>query len=128
MPPTPGPAPTPLRAAAAVVLVQGLVLVGLAVAEAASLTAGRLGMGATTAAFFASYGLGLLVCARALWSARTWARGPVLLTQLLGLGLAYSFHGGETAALAWLLLATSLLALVGLLHPASLRALAESDG
>jgi hypothetical protein len=110
--------------AAALVAVQGLVLLGYAVAEAWALSGSRVAMGVTTAAFFAVYGGGLLWCARALFRLRSWARSPVVLAQLIWLGVAWSFRGGATAWVTALLVVTAGVVLVGVLHPRSTTALA----
>jgi hypothetical protein len=119
-------APLPLKVAAAIALVQGVVLVGLAVAETASLDVSRLEMGTTTAFFFAAYGLGLLACAWALVRRRTWGRGPVLLAQFVQLGLAWNFRDG----MLWLsavLAVAALVALVCLVQRDSIAALEQRE-
>jgi hypothetical protein len=115
--------PAPLVVAASLVAVEGLLVVGYGVLEAASLTVGRLTMGLTTAVFFLGYGAGLLVCAWALRGLRSWARSPVVLAQLIQLGLAWSFRGGETTYVAVGLALAAVVVLVGVLHPASIDAL-----
>ena len=115
--------PAPLVVAASLVAVEGVLLVIYGALEAASLTAGRLTMGITTAVFFLVYGAGLLVCAWALRGLRSWARSPVVLAQLIQLGLAWSFRGGETTYVAVGLALVGLVVLVGVLHPASIDAL-----
>jgi hypothetical protein len=109
--------------AASLVAVEGLLVVGYGVLEAASLTVGRLTMGITTAVFFLAYGAGLLVCAWALRGLHSWARSPVVLAQLIQLGLAWSFRGGETTYVAVGLALVAAVVLVGVLHPASIGAL-----
>jgi uncharacterized membrane protein (DUF2068 family) len=123
MPVTPKPssAPPPLTVAASLVAVQGLVLVGLAVAEVADLEADRRAMGLSTAGFFAAYGVLLLVAGWGLWRVATWSRGPALITQLILLGLAWNLREHVLAAVALLLVA--LVVLAGVLHPASVEAL-----
>jgi hypothetical protein len=117
------PPPAPLVVAASLVAVEGLLVVGYGVLEAASLTVGRLTMGITTTVFFLGYGAGLLVCAWALRGLHSWARSPVVLAQLIQLGLAWSFRGGETTYVAVGLALAAVVVLVGLLHPASIDAL-----
>ena len=57
----PGPRnPPPLTVAASLVAVEGVLLVLLALVEAAHLSSARVTMGVTTAVFFAAYGAGLL--------------------------------------------------------------------
>jgi hypothetical protein len=116
-------APPPLVVAASLVAVEGLLLLAYAVLEAAHLHADRAAMGVTTSLFFAVLGLALAGCAWLVVRGRPWARGPVMLAQLMFLGLAWSFLGGATT---WVSVAMALLAglvLAGLLHPASMEAL-----
>jgi hypothetical protein len=119
--------PLSLLLAAVLVGLEGLVLAGLAVLEVASLDAGRTAMAVTTALFFLVLGAGLLWCARGLARVRSWARGPVVAAQLLGLLLASSFWGGDTTPVAVVMLVVCAGGLVGVLHPASTRALAARE-
>ena len=119
--------PAPLIVAASLVTVEGLLLLVFAVLELASLDSDRLAMGATTSIFFLVYGAGLLLCAWSLVRAQSWARSPVVLTQLIGLGVAWSFRGGDTTAVAVAIAVVAGVVLAGLFHPASLAALAD-DG
>ena len=119
--------PAPLIVAASLVAVEGLLLLVFAVLEVANLDADRVTMGATTSIFFAAYGAGLLLCAWSLVRGHSWARSPVVLTQLIGLGLAWSFRGGDTTGVAIAIAVVAAIVLVGLFHPASLAALAD-DG
>ena len=128
VPPSPAsPPPPPLTTAASLVLVEAVLLIGLGVVEAASLTGGRLTMGVTTAVFFLAAGVGLGACAWALSRQRRWGRGPVLMAQLIALGLAWNLRGGATTWLAVGLAAVALVVCAGLLHPASLAALDEDE-
>jgi len=68
------------------------------------------------------YGAGLTVAAWALLRARSWARAPVVLAQLIQLGVAWSFRGGASTAVAVALAVVAILVLGGVLNPASLRA------
>ena len=115
--------PVPLRVVVAVVVVQGLVMVGLAAAELASFNSARLEMGVTTTLFFAAAGVVLWGCAWALWHLRTWGRGPVLVAQLVQLGLAWNLRDGQFLWLAVLMALVAAVALVCLLHKQSIAAL-----
>jgi hypothetical protein len=117
--------PAPLVVAASLAAVEGVVLVLLAVLELADLSTQRLTMGVTTAGFFAVYGAALLLCAWCVHRGQSWARGPIMLAQLIQLGLAWSFRGGETTLVAVALAVVALVVLLGLLHPASVAALAD---
>jgi hypothetical protein len=117
-----------LVGAAVLVGLEGLALGVLGVLELANLHATRVALAVTTALFFLGMGAGLLVCARGLARVRTWARGPVVAVQIITLLLSFSFWGGETTPGAVVLALVSVVTLVGVLHPASTRALAADDG
>lgn len=121
-------APPPLVTAASVTAVEGLVLVALAVLEMASLTGGRLTMGLTTALFFAAFGVLLMACGWLITRGHTWARGPILLAQLIGLGLAWNLRGGETTIVSVVIAVVALIVIAGMLHPASIDAINNADG
>lgn len=127
IPPAPASAPPPLVVAAGLVLVQGVLTVGYGIGELVNLQSDRLVMGLTTAAFFLLYGVGLGFCAWGLRRLRTWARGPVLFAQLVWLGLAWNFRGGETWPIAGGLAVPAVITLVGMLHPQSIDALGEAE-
>ena len=110
-----------MTVAASLVAVQGAVLVLLGILELADVTSGRLGMGLSTAAFFLVYGVVLLLGSWALWQRRTWSRGPVLITQLIFLGMAWSLR--EHLAVAIGLAVVAAIVLAGMLHPDTIEAL-----
>ena len=114
--------PLPLRIAALLAGLEGLTLVLYGFAVLAAFSGARATMGATTALFFLVYGAGLTVAAWALSRTRSWARAPVVLAQLIQLGVAWSFRGGSFTAVAVALAVVALLVLGGVLNPASLRA------
>ncbi|GAB3020989.1 hypothetical protein GCM10011376_22480 [Nocardioides flavus (ex Wang et al. 2016)] len=119
-------APPPLVVAASLVAVEAFVLVTLGVLELANLRAIRLTMGLTTSAFFLAAAAGLAWCAWSLWKVHRWARGPVVMAQLIQLGLAWNFRDAPTTLIAVGLAAVALVVLAGLLHPATTAAL-EAD-
>jgi hypothetical protein len=106
---------------------QGLCLCVLAVLEVFALDTERITLGVTTGLFFLALGGGLLFCAWGLLRVRSWARGPVVAVELIGVLLSFSFWGGETTLVAVAILLVSLGVLVGVLHPASTRALAAAE-
>lgn len=120
--PTDGPAP--LKIAAVLVVVEGLALVVYGVLELAHLSTGRMAMGLTSAGFMLLYAAGLGLCAWFLLRGQSWARSPIVLAQLIQLGVAWSFRGGETTIVAVVLALVALGVLVGIMHPASVQALA----
>ena len=123
MPLLPDDNPPPLTVAASLVAVQGFVLVALAVLELVNASSERLSLGVSTAVFFLVYGGLLLLCAWALTQQQGWTRGPVLITQLIQLGLAWNLRDLPLVAVALAL--TAAVVLAGMLHPATLKALQE---
>ena len=92
----------------------------VAVAEAVSVSPDRVALGVSTATFFAAYAAGLFGCAWGLHRRRSWARAPVLLAQLIQLGLAWNLR--ELVLLALAMAVSAGVVLAGTLHPASLAA------
>jgi hypothetical protein len=128
VPDAPGSArPPPLVVAAGLAAVEGLLLVAYAVLEAANTQADRAAMGVTTSLFFAILGGLLAWCAWLVVHGRAWARSPIIVAQVMFLGLAYNFLGGSTTWVALTLGLVAAVVLVGLLHPASIAALAGDD-
>jgi hypothetical protein len=117
--------PAPLVVAASLAAIQGGFLVVFSVLELAHVSGDRVTMGVTTAVFFALYGAALLGCAWAVTHGRVWARSPLVLAQLIQLGMAWSFRGGETTWVAIGLAFVAIVVLLGLFHPASLDALQD---
>jgi hypothetical protein len=132
-PPLPSPergrTPAPLVVATSLVGVEAVCLVLFGIAELRALSATKLTMGVTTSLFFVAYGAGLGLVGWSLHRLRSWARAPVVLAQLIQLGVAWSFRSGATTPVSVLLTVVSVLVLLGVFHPASLRAVdAESEG
>jgi hypothetical protein len=117
--------PAPLVVAASLVAVEGLLMVMFAVLELGNLSSSRVTMGVTTSVFFAAYGVALLLFAWQLTRGHAWARSPVVLAQLLQLGMAWSFRGGDTTWVAICLAVVAAITLAGLLHPQSIDALSD---
>lgn len=120
-------APAPLVVAASLTAVEGALLVGYALLELFSVDAARVTMGVTTALFFAAYGAGLLLCAWTLSRLQSWARSPVVLAQLIQLGVAWSFVGDDTTVVAIVIAVVAAVVLIGVFHPASLEVLSEPE-
>ena len=116
-------APAPLVTAAGLTLVEGLLTAMYGIGEAVHISSQRLVMGVTTSVFFIVYGAAMVLCAWGLNRLRTWARGPVLLAQLMFLGLAWNFREGDTLPLAIAMAVPAALVLVGMLMPSSVDAL-----
>lgn len=113
--------------AAALVLLQGLFTVLFGISEVLHLSSGRVLMGATTALFFVLYGLALGFCAWGIHRLRTWSRGPVLLAELIWLGLAWNLRDSSIAAVAIAVAVSAVLVLAGMLHPRSIEALNREE-
>ena len=124
--PTRFDAPAPLVVAASLAAVEGLVIGVYGLLELFSVSPGRVTMGVTTAVFFGAYGALLVFCRWQLTRRAAWARGPVLLPQLIQLGLAWNFRDGDTRPVAIGLALVSVVVLGGLFHPASMRALDQA--
>ena len=77
----------------------------------------------TTGGFFVIAAVGLVFCAWGLSRLQSWGRGPVLLAQLIALGLAYNFGSGGTWGVAVGLAVPALVVLAGMLHPSTLDVL-----
>jgi hypothetical protein len=120
-------APAPLGVAAALVFVQGLLTAIYGIGELFSLSSSRVAMGLTTAVFFVAYGLGQIVCAWGMTRLKPWSRGPVLLVELIWLGLAWNFRHGSTLPLAIGLGVVSAIVLAGVLHPRSVDVLNRDE-
>jgi hypothetical protein len=112
--------------AASLVAVEGLVLALLSVVELGSLSSERLTMGITTTVFFIAYAALLVWSARAVLQRRSWARSPIVLTQLILLGLAW--NNRDTPVVAVALAVVGVVVIAGLLHPDSIDALSEEPG
>ncbi len=119
--PSRDPRPAPLVVAASLAGLEGLVLLLLAALETASVDSERLSLGVSTAIFFALTGAAVLGCAWGLLRLASWARGPLLLAQLIALGLAWNLKDAPLVALV--LVGCGLVALAGMLHPDTMRAL-----
>lgn len=87
------PSPATVRQAGALVALEGVALVGMAVAEVvlyfrgSGSIAGFNGLG--TALWFAVMGSAVLAAAWALWTGRRWGRGLAVFAQLLLLPVAF---------------------------------------
>lgn len=124
VPSGPHGAPAPLVVAASVAALEGVLLAGYGLVLFTSVDKQRLAMGVTTPLFFLLYGAGLVYCAWSLSRLHSWARAPMVLAQLIQLGVAWSFRGGLTGVAVILTVAAAVV-LLGVFHPASLDALSR---
>ena len=107
-PPSPSAnVPGALKLAAVLVAAEGLLVAVLGILEAFTIHRDRLGSGITTTIFLLLYGAGLVLVARGLFRASTWSRGPAVFSQLIQLGVAWSFWGGTTTCVAIILAAAA---------------------
>jgi hypothetical protein len=108
-----------LRMAAGVCLAEAAALLVMAIIEIATLASDRLVVGITTTVFFLGYAIGLALAAVGLARAHSWARAPLMLSQLIQLGLAWSFHGPGTDWVAVLLAGSAAVVAVVLILPST---------
>ena len=119
-------APPPLTVAASTVGLEALIYGVFAVTEFAVTNPDNPAVGVTTGIFFVVFALFLSVCALALWRLRSWARAPIVMTQIIQIPVAISFWGnGWTTTVAIVALVLSGVVLAGVFHPDSLQALEE---
>lgn len=109
------------------VALEGLLAIGLAVAEAVDIDRDRWVNGLTTAIFLAAYGAGLLLVARGLSRVKSWSRSPAVFAQLIQLGVGWSFWGGDTGWIALVLAASAVVALIAIFQRASIEALVDKS-
>jgi hypothetical protein len=119
------PVPPPLLVAASLAGLEGLLVLAYAVVLARDIHPDRVAMGVTTSLFFGLVAAVLIACAWYVARIRPWARSPILVVQVLALGLAWNFLGGSTTWISVVLAVLALVVLVGLLHPASVEALSD---
>jgi hypothetical protein len=112
-----------MKAATAVVGLEALALAAIGVAEIFAIDSNRVALGVTNTVFFLLYGALLLWCARALLRGQSWSRSPIVLTQLIQLGVAWSFAGGDTRWVSVLLAIPALGVLAAMLAPSTTEVL-----
>ena len=115
--------PGALRIAATVMAVEAAAVLAFAIVELFKIDSDRIGLGVTNAVFFCLYAVGLAFCARGLVRLQSWSRGPAMLGQLIQLGVAWSFRGGDTSWIALVLAAPALVVVAILLSPVTTEAL-----
>ncbi len=118
--------PPPLAVAASLAVVQGLMFVLYGVLELVNLSGDRVTMGITTSVFFVGWGVALALAARQLLRRESWVRAPVVMMQLVLLGVATGFWGGGTTWVAVLMGTVALVTVAGVLHPRSIAAFADA--
>ena len=114
--------PLSVTVAAALVGLQGVVLAVWAALVLVHIST----MSVTTALFFLVYGAALGACAYGLLRLQSWSRAPIVLTQLITLGLAWDArHSNAPVAVA--LAVVALVALGCVLNRTSLAALSSDE-
>ena len=123
--------PVPLRVAALLVLAEAGAFVVLTIVQVTAFSADRFNLAWTTTAFFLLYAAFLAWCARGVLVGQSWARSPLVLAQLLQLGVAWSFTQGEAGqgdkTVAWVLAAAAIAILIGIFHPRSISYLGGEE-
>src|SRR5690606_33820763 len=92
--------PAPLTVAVSLAAIEAVALLCYGILELSNTSGDRLAMGLTSAAFFLGYGVALGWGAWLLYRGSGGARAPIVLTQLIALGVAWSFRGGETTGVS----------------------------
>jgi hypothetical protein len=129
VPDAPAPSlPPPLVVALSLAGLEGLLVLAYGVLEAANVHADRAAMGVTTAVFFVLLGGAVVACAWLVAHGRAAARSPVIVVQVIVLGLAWDLRGGASTWVAVGLALVAAVVLVGLLHPDSIAAFTDGDG
>lgn len=113
--------------AAALVVVEAVALIAFAVLDLADVHGSRLVLGVGTSMFFLAYAGGQLVAAVALLKLLGWARGPIVFTQLVQLGLAWGLRGAGPPWLAGVLAVIAVIVLSCLLRRSSTEVLYGSE-
>jgi hypothetical protein len=108
-----------LLIAAGVLGVEALGTAAFTIFEVTQIQFDRIIVGGGTVVLLFGYAVLLGATARGVFLGRRWARGPAVATQLLHLPVAWSFRGGGTDWVWYLLAGLSVLALICLVVPAS---------
>lgn len=115
------------------------VAVGVISAEAAAyilfalwglgdIAAGGVPSALGVAAFLAGFGLAQLYACWKLWQWQSWARGPLVFTQLIVVGLSWGLRDSSEPWIAAVLLTCAVTSLVCLLATPVTRALMDGEG
>lgn len=120
----------PLLLAGLVAGLQSLVLIGFAIADFADLQPDRPGIGLGVGLMLLGLGVGLALAAWAVSAGRHIGRGPVVVTQLIGLGLSWNLirsdaTTGDTRTVGMLIALSAAIVLVSLATPAARATLAD---
>lgn len=113
----------------AVILIgaEAIVYVVFGAIAIASISGGKAGDSLGIGIFLAAYGLAQAFACRKLLQWHTWARGPLVFTQLIQLGLAWGLRDSQRPWLAVVMAISAAVALVCLLAPTVTRALIDEE-
>lgn len=119
-------APPPLTVAASLVGLEALGYGTVGLTEWAVIDKDRPLVGISTGLFFVAFSAFLAFCGWRIWRLHSWARAPIVMTQLIQIPVAISFWGGEwTNVVTVVMILLSAVVLAGIFHPQSLAALEE---
>lgn len=116
-----------LLTATSIVAIEALVYAVFGVIAIASVSAGEAGDSIGIGLFLLAYGLAQLFAASKLLKWHSWARGPLVFTQLIQVGLAWGLRDSDRPWLAVLMAVPAVVALGCLLAPAVTRALLDEE-
>lgn len=118
--------PWTLLLAVVVTLVEAVALLGWGVVMLARVAGAASAMSAVAGGvFFVLCAVGVGWGAYALWRLHSWARAPMVLVQLIVLGVAWSSR--HAVLVAVVLAVVALAGLAGILAPPSIRALEDGE-
>ncbi len=112
-----------IRIAALLVAGQVGILIALAVVELVSLDPDHPSVALTTAVFYLLFAVGLGFAAWGLAGLHSWSRGPVVLAQLIAMGVGWSFNGGSTVWVTAVLFVWAIAVLAIVFSPSTTTAL-----
>ncbi len=112
-----------LRIVAVIVFAEALAALAFSITEFAHVDTRRPTVAVTTGAFVLLYAVGLGLSAYGAYRLRRWCRSPIVLTQLIQLGLAWSFLGGATTWISVALAVPAVAVLVVVFLPGSTQLL-----
>lgn len=113
--------------AVVIVAVEAFVLLAIAIVGLFELSIDRVSIGIGVSLFFAAYACLLFFAAVKLFHGRRWARSPLILTQLILLGLAWSLRDENPPQLAGTMAVVALVGLGCLLAPSVTRVLFDAE-
>lgn len=112
----------------AVTLLQAAIFLLLAIAQLVSFSADRAAMNWTTILGFLLWASMLGVCGWQVARGHSWARSPIVMAQIIHVGVAWSFVQGDPVdwqkGVAWLIVAAALVIVIGFFRRSSLDYLA----